>query len=152
MTRSHWSAKRFTYKARKYEQEVGRKPSGFWYDVDGDWARFCRGDEWNLDGLLYRYAVDVNAMLVLRVNGLRELDGFHARFRAPDKYGIRGRWDIDWPRLAKVYDGIEIAPYVWERRHELNWYYGWDCASGCIWNADAVRGVKLMEQEQGVAA
>lgn len=50
---------------------------------------------------------------------------------------------LDWAAIGKLYDGIIIAPYLWERR--LNggamWYYGWDCASGCIWNPRAISEV-----------
>jgi len=38
--------------------------------------------------------------------------------------------------VSKEYDGIEIAPYQWDARLSLIWYYGWDVASGCIWNLD----------------
>lgn len=42
---------------------------------------------------------------------------------------------IDWKAVAKEYDGIEIDPYQYERRFSEGflWYYGWDCASGCVW-------------------
>ena len=41
----------------------------------------------------------------------------------------------DWKLIAQEFDGIEIAPYQWEIRMDYNffWYYGWDCASGCLW-------------------
>ena len=25
---------------------------------------------------------------------------------------------------------------------ETRWYYGWDCASGCVWDASAVQSVE----------
>jgi len=42
---------------------------------------------------------------------------------------------VDWVRVAKHYDGIIITPYQPELRltPETQWYYSWDCASGCIW-------------------
>jgi hypothetical protein len=57
---------------------------------------------------------------------------------------------IDWMRVAEKHEGILIAPYLGERLTEPNefleshkeewwrWYYSWDCASGCIWNPNAV--------------
>jgi len=54
---------------------------------------------------------------------------------------------IDWEAVAKRYTGIEIEPYNWERRNSgpnnnysmsMLWYYGWDCASGCVWELDAL--------------
>ena len=41
---------------------------------------------------------------------------------------------IDWKKVASKYDGIEIVPYQPKARMNLLWYYGWDIASGCIWN------------------
>ncbi len=49
---------------------------------------------------------------------------------------------IDWPLLAGIdWDGIEICPYLQEfRRSNSGWYYGWDVASGCIWDSEALVG------------
>jgi hypothetical protein len=52
---------------------------------------------------------------------------------------------IDWLRVAQKSAGIIIAPYIWERRLHLPWYYGWDCASGCVWDAAAVLSVKRLK-------
>ncbi len=55
---------------------------------------------------------------------------------------------VDWAKVAKLYDGIIIAPYISARRlaHSVNWYYTWDCASGCIWNPRAIKSIKLIEE------
>src|ERR1700731_546804 len=47
---------------------------------------------------------------------------------------------IDWPTLSKRYDGVLIAPFVYEcsRNHRAGWYYAWDCASGCVWHPRAI--------------
>lgn len=44
------------------------------------------------------------------------------------------------------------APYQWRRRNErgFSWYYGWDCASGCIWRASAIREIRLIEIDMDV--
>ena len=41
---------------------------------------------------------------------------------------------IDWEAALADWDGELIAPYMWSRRLEYMWYYGWDCASGGTWN------------------
>jgi hypothetical protein len=46
---------------------------------------------------------------------------------------------IDWPRLAETHDGIEINPYQWSLRFDPIWYYGWDVASGCVWNTEKLQ-------------
>lgn len=50
---------------------------------------------------------------------------------------------IDWQAVASDHDGIIISPYNWPARHEMIWYYPWDCASGCIWNADAITSITI---------
>jgi hypothetical protein len=69
---------------------------------------------------------------------------FDAEYRFP--HPDLGRMSyIDWPRVAERFDGVIIAPYQWKHRLELMWYYGWDCASGCIWNARAVSCFEVAE-------
>ncbi|MEQ1888067.1 MAG: hypothetical protein ABL951_02670 [Alphaproteobacteria bacterium] len=57
-----------------------------------------------------------------------------------DDHGLR----MNWSAMANRYDGVIIAPYCHEKRCSLSavWYYGWDCASGRIWNADAIERVE----------
>jgi len=59
------------------------------------------------------------------------------------------RGNINWPAVAEKYDGIIIAPYIWQRRLSDNpdhfWYYGWDCASGCIWNTEVIEEIHTKE-------
>ncbi|QBI98814.1 hypothetical protein SEA_BOBBY_184 [Mycobacterium phage Bobby] len=49
---------------------------------------------------------------------------------------------IDWGKVAADYGGIIIAPYQWSRRMDPHWYYTWDCASGCIWNLEAIESLE----------
>ena len=35
-----------------------------------------------------------------------------------------------------------ITPYQWELRFELDWYYGWDVASGCVWNLSVIESME----------
>jgi hypothetical protein len=91
---------------------------------------------------------------ILRLGSPAALDVFTAEYggappiyRALDqRFGERTMM-IDWRRVASVYDGIIIAPYQWSRRLDggARWYYGWDCASGCIWNATAIARVEHLE-------
>jgi hypothetical protein len=47
---------------------------------------------------------------------------------------------IDWPKVAEHYAGIEICPYLSNKRNDDDffWYYGWDVASGCIWDQKGI--------------
>ena len=116
---------------RSIEHQIaGIKPRGLWYEVDGDWRRWCRDDgqtSWINGHYLYALALDP-AVRLLRVCTGKALDDLTTRY-------AKDRWVIDWPAIAAEYDGIEIAPYQWSRRLSpgTSWYYGWDCASGCVW-------------------
>jgi hypothetical protein len=101
-----------------------------------------------IDGKSYELDVDLTDMLVLRT--CEDLDDF------TDVYGselgcadyFRNKFRvIDWKQVAREFAGIEIAPYQWDRRHTLSWYYGWDCASGCVWHPRAVKGVREVTRE-----
>lgn len=125
------------------------KPRGLWVSVEGenDWKEWCEGERFGcLDcATEIILAADAN---VLWLVGSTELDQFHAEYSVVAyRYGgnLGVRTAIEWPRVAGKYQGIIIAPYVYARRLEepvSDWYYGWDCASGCIWDAAVVAKVR----------
>lgn len=131
------------------------KPGGLWVSVEGehDWKEWCESENWGcLD-----FATEVvlhPAANVLRLRGSAMLDAFHAEYSFVDYVYPRGlgeRTAIDWAKVAAKHQGIIIAPYVWSRRLDgavSDWYYGWDCASGCIWDANAVAELRPVEQAQ----
>lgn len=148
----HYTAKPFEFDpTRRYDQVghyAGGKPSGFWLSVEGEncWRSWCEDEAWSLDGLKHVSEVMLSPEAnILKIDSVEKLDTFS------DKYGNGGdsvvdlRY-IDWPKVKQEYDGIIIAPYQWERRHSLMWYYGWDCASGVIWNLSAVASVAAIDR------
>ena len=54
---------------------------------------------------------------------------------------------LDWVRVIQRWHGLIITPYQWDCRldHDCFWYYGWDCASGVIWEPTAIGSVILRE-------
>lgn len=112
----------------------GFKPTGFWYEVDGDWRRWCRSESFETDGLFHLHRVELRSCHMRFIDTIEKLDQFHEEYKVPFYDSTRLSM-IDWKRVGRNWDGIEIAPYQWERRlaPEFLWYYGWDCASGCIW-------------------
>lgn len=119
------------------------KPDGLWVSVEGeyDWRWWCEAEEFALDRLAFATEVRLDPRAnILILETLEALDNFNEDFGIDDRLLSRR---IDWARVATFYDGIIIAPYQWERRMTLMWYYGWDCASGCIWNLHAVQSIAL---------
>lgn len=142
---------------RRIEQRAGTafphdKPRGLWVSVEGpdDWREWCEAEGFGLDRLAHAHEVTLRpGARVLWLRGASDIDGFTARYGAP--YGIGHGFHmtgIRWADVAADHQGIVIAPYCWERRlhHGADWYYGWDCASGCIWDPEAIEAVALLEK------
>lgn len=137
-------------------QQPGPKPKGLWWAVGDAWIDWCRGEGFRLETLRNTFSLDIDDSKLLVIGRDMSLDAFDRQFAHEDEFmkrtrehvaGQTGRsWDprysIDWPKVAERWSGIEIPVYSWSHRHELMWYCGWDVASGCLWNPDALRGVK----------
>jgi hypothetical protein len=146
-----------TYVQEKMRSWVD-KPRGLWVSVDGedDWKSWCENESFDLDGLKHAHRVvlteDAN---VLHIADAQQFLGFVEQYSVPDP-----TWEerlnipnydyvaIDWIKVADEYDGIIIAPYRWEFRLSFMWYYGWDCASGCIWNLKVIKDFELYELQE----
>lgn len=146
----HYSAEAFTFDASMVyaEDAHGFKPVGLWVSVDGDcgWREWCENERFNLESLKHVSEVtlkpDANVLLI---DSPEKLLAFNARFRREDdNLAIR---NIAWGKVKALYDGLIIAPYQWKHRLDLMWYYGWDCASGVIWNLSAIAGVDVLIEE-----
>lgn len=132
------------------EDERGDKPRGLWVSVEGDddWKSWCEGESFALEYLTHPTEVILSQSAnLLKISGANALRDFHKRYGCRAYYADRmsepWRYEgyaIRWIDIAAQYDGIIIAPYVWDLRLDMGmrWYYGWDCASGCIWNSRAV--------------
>lgn len=136
-----------------------RKPAGLWVSdesqTESSWSSWCESASFEIGPLAYEVTLRPEHNVLLVGGGDMELEQFHAEFsrenEAPPEAGelgklvLRGlsdRW-IDWQAVAGRWDGIIITPYRWDLRmaHDYLWYYGWDCASGSIWNPEVIAAV-----------
>ena len=123
-----------------------QKPNGLWVSVDGEysWREWCEAEEWGLDCFVHTYEIkltdDAN---ILVLDSVEALDEFHKERAVdlPNRSHLFNSSVIDWPAVADEYQGIIISPYQWERRMDYMWYYGWDCASGVIWDNSVIAGI-----------
>ena len=136
-------------RGRKYEQSTESdsqfKPKGLWVSVEGedDWPTWCRSEEFALERLEIKTSIFLTPSAnILYINSMEELDAFSEEYHIT-LYGIQD-W-VDWNRVTSIFDGVIIAPYQWPARMKHSWYYGWYCASGCIWNLSAIKGVQQHE-------
>lgn len=138
----HYSCEEFELDDRGYHQRIDIKPSGLWVtnDNENNWKEWCIAEQFRLERLKYRteYEISKNANLLILDTNI-QFDMFNIKF-SKTKYGFN---IIDWNEVARNWDGILIPNYFFQRRLDLDcsWYYGWDCASGCIWNTKVLRKV-----------
>ena len=130
-----------------FTQRVDRKPNGLWYECqDGSamsWKDFC---ETGLSDGYSKYDGRFNVILaddgyhMLNIQDVHSFDKFSEMYGVPHPVFPDDPEEnmIDWPRVAKDYAGIEICPYLYSRRDTM-WYYGWDVASGCIWDPSGIK-------------
>jgi hypothetical protein len=132
---------------------VGKPNGGLWYGCGNSWIEWCLAEDFGLEWS-YVHEIDVDLSKIKVIDNIADFDLFSEKFGLADEFYSRfvnqdfmPKFDrIDWKRLESLgFMGIEINPYLWKRRLSGGmWYYGWDCASGCIWNAEAVKFVKLI--------
>ena len=134
-----------------------RKPEGLWVSVEGedDWHEWCTSEEFRVELLACATEVVLKPdAKILRLSTASQLDQLESEYGVPDEVLKSSRISyvsIQWERVAEKYQGIIIAPYMWSCRLDMMWYYAWDCASGCIWDADAVAELRPIEQEPRIA-
>lgn len=139
-------------RAHVYTFPFNGKPRGFWVSALGedDWPSWCQREEFGTDRLVIEHKVTIApGARILTLSSPTELLAFDAEYGETEL-----RWrsrSIRWAALEDHYDGILIAPHQWSVRHDLLWYSSWDCASGCIWNLDAIEAVTALGAFQSAA-
>jgi hypothetical protein len=120
------------------------KPKGLWYSFGKDWKEFVQIE--SLDKVYphkYLLEVNLNRMYVIRTEKelleFTEKYGYQEKMKMYDDYVIS--WGIDWIKVSRDYDGIEICPKIPKTRQtqDYRWYEFWDVASGCIWGKGAIK-------------
>jgi hypothetical protein len=113
------------------------KPEGLWVSIKGpdDWPHWCIANDYRKDRLALCHRVELDLANVLVIDTEKKLKDFALQYHVWNNRRGNG---IHWPRVAKDYAGIIVAPYFGNLRHTLDWYWGWDCASGCIWLAKKI--------------
>jgi hypothetical protein len=132
-----------------FSQEIGPKPSGFWYECqDGSsetWKEFCTlgmSKGYQYDSTYNVVLEDYNILFIPDEHHFEKFYKMYSVNHPADPYGSKG-YDkmIDWPKVAEHYAGIEICPYLSSKRMDDDsfWYYGWDVASGCVWSNEGIK-------------
>jgi hypothetical protein len=166
MTYYHWASDPVRLRKMSYLQSGHPKPNGLWFDVNGAWMRWCEAVEFRLENLRYRHPVTIlDASRILFLRSAKDIDGFTSKYARnlsgriqllqgtknidvfARKYGSDLFGDIQrqfsnyimWGEVAEKHSGIVIFPYSRARSLTYLWYYGWNCAGGCVWDTSVIR-------------
>jgi hypothetical protein len=133
-----------------FSQRAGAKPNGLWYECqDGSsetWEEFCEAGlsagYGKYDGTYNVVLNDYEILFILDEFDFKKFNKMYSVNHPSDPDGSKGLDKvIDWPTVTSHYAGIEICPYRADKRNDDDafWYYGWDVASGCVWNTSGVK-------------
>lgn len=149
---THHSKNRVVTLDLEYRQDTNLffKPTGLWISRDGpdSWEEWCKHNSERLLGQFkHGVAVRPEANLLWILSPAQLLD-FTEKYKDREKLSFLQSHNIKWDAVASDYDGIMIIPYIYSCRLDphCSWYYGWDCASGCIWNREMIAGVYFLEE------
>lgn len=153
------------YRSRLWYTELSNKPQGFWNDVmryrlkhkyritlDPNAKYLIITNEEELDEFADRFGYwkvyvpthplqqvkDTKKKLEEACNPLKSLSSYIDNNKLCDRI-------IEWNWVMGLYKGIIINPYIYERRNKYEWYNGWDCASGCIWDASCIERIEYVK-------
>jgi hypothetical protein len=117
-----------------------------WWATGNSWIEWCTDEmpHW-IGKYISEVTIDISKILI--IDNIEKFELFEKKYTHTNVHsGLSGLFypNIDWPAVTKKYSGIEISPYRWEKRLNSFWYYGYDIASGCIWNKDALLKRKLL--------
>jgi hypothetical protein len=166
MTYYHWAPDPVRLRKMSYPQSGHPKPNGLWFDVNEEWRRWCEAVQFRIENLQYRHTVtilDTSRILFLRkgkdidvftrqyghdfsgriqlLQSAKDSDVF-ARQYGRDLFGdVQKQFSnyIMWGEVAEKHSGIIINPYSRARSRTYLWYYGWNCAGGCVWDPSVIR-------------
>lgn len=164
----HYSGEPISYlDKRDYDQTEltwQDKPNGLWISVEGlerlqnsyNWKEWCEVEEYGIENLAYPYEIQLHKNAnILHLKSSQEIFEFtklypflRDQWNNPKGRELCETYELDWNKVKEKYQGIIIAPYQWECRLALEscWYYGWDCASGCIWDISCIKEFKHMKK------
>ena len=157
MILTHFGPDKFNFfSSKEYrENKYNIKPNGLWLsdeNTDWGWKAWCESEEFNLDGLIgiTNFECDTSNWCVL--SNVQKILKFTKEYECQLYPGAIYHNSIDWNRIKKKYKGIVITPYQWKARLEPRtfWYYGWDCASACVWDLSTIMEINHGQYQIGL--
>lgn len=131
------------------------KPYGLWVSDDNaelSWPKLQVYKNYQSKQPIYKHMLRLDPQHNVRIiRSIEELDAFSVAFDAGLPWNRTSTFGIRWRLVAERYQGIIITPYLHERRYSplTNWYWSWDCASGCIWDINAIEYFQVLGSPVG---
>lgn len=118
------------------------KPNGLWFGIGNSWLNWMISEDFKYTEYNYIYELEFDKNKILKIDNENKFKKFEEQFLLKtDKKPLTLSYktntfmgSIDWEKVSSQYNGIEISPYFYQFRLSHLWYYGWDCASGCLWS------------------
>jgi hypothetical protein len=118
-----------------------------WYGIRAEWMKFLvlelsrfSSEGGMEDHFVWEVELD-NTDKILVIETAEDVKKFTDAYYVGKQYN-----HIDWPRVQKMYHGIEVRNFgeikgsVGHRLFDLPmWFCTWDLDSGCIWNPAAIK-------------
>ena len=128
---------------REYMQTKNAfKPVGLWYGINNSWVDWCSSEmpEWVTPN---RHKLEIDESKILKLSSISDMMKFNNKYLSKDP-ALTLFPHIEWHRVkSDGYTGIEIPTYHYQLRFadKFLWYYGWDVASGCIFDTRIITKV-----------
>ena len=156
----------------KHQQKPFFKPVGLWVSCETDyentdWKKWCLMEKFDLEHLTHRYKIEIaQDSNILTLNTPEQLIEFTENYnysnvinkelieKLPEPSQKALFTDrtlyMNWEKLVTEYSGIMIYPYIHSMRLDdrTEWYYPWDCSSGCIWDTEIITNITLIEKRK----
>lgn len=149
MILTHYSEKPLQYDpCRKYglTGKVVFKPDGLWLSDDRNeqgWREWCVANRFRTDTLVHRADFLIDTRHVILIESAAQFLEFNSKYKTTKDDYRSSLIGIDWESVKRDAAGLIITPYRYEFRLDYVWYYGWDCASGVVWDLSALSPTNL---------
>ena len=130
-------------------RDVWVKPyGGFWAsraDAEYSWAEWCKREEFEVQRLEKHFNFtlkdDTRILNITNENDLADLKRNRPDFFAKPRWDFMTEQPLDFERIAKEYDAVEINAGSNEKLYFA--FYGWACDSIVIFDADKIEEIQM---------
>lgn len=127
----------------KFHHNIYIKMSGIWFSFDGEWIDWLEG----YVGYVYEFIIDKNDFAtidkkdntkILVIDTEEEINEFIKQYVSDDFFSC-----LNKEKLSKDYGGLAFKNYEKSKCWKV-FYNALDCSSGCIWNYDIIKDIRLL--------